>query len=352
MSIKDTVENTHSKWMEGTGPDNDVVISCRIRLARNLDGYPFPHFMSEEQADRIIHAVRLVISDKEVVKELGPLEFIELNELTPTERQILVEKHLVSLQHVEKPQHRAVIIRSDESMSIMINEEDHIRIQCLLPGQQLEETWSLANKTDDLLEKTLNYSFCERRGSLPSCPTNVGTGLRASVMVHLPCLVMSKQVGAMVHTISQLGLAVRGYYGEGTEAYGNLFQVSNQVTMGQTEQEIIESLLTVTKQIVTQERTFREVILEDNRTLLEDRVYRAYGTLKYARMMTSQEALRNISDIRLGVEMGILQKLTYDRVHELIILTRPAFLEKKAGRQLNPEESDQFRAEIIRQTLK
>lgn len=351
MSIKDTVASARSKWMEGTGPESDVVISSRIRLARNISEYAFPHFMSAEQAGQVIHAVRLAVSREEMVKEMGPFEFVDLAELTPIERQILVEKHLVSLQHIENPVNRAVVLAPDESVSIMVNEEDHLRIQCLQPGLQLEETWQLADKLDDLLEQTLNYSFCEKKGYLTSCPTNVGTGIRASVMLHLPGLVMTKQVGKMVHAVSQLGLAVRGYYGEGTEAYGNLFQISNQVTMGQAEEEIIKNLLVVTKQVVTQERSAREVMYKDNRLYLEDKVYRAYGTMRYARMMNSREALQRISDLRLGVELGVFKSLSYDLINELIILTRPAFLVKKAGRDLSEVERDSFRAEIIRRRL-
>lgn len=351
MSMKDTVNNSGSKWMEGTGPDNDIVISSRMRLARNISGYPFPHFMKETEAEQVFHAVELALSDKELVTEVGKLEFTNLAELTDTERMILVEKHLVSPQHIENPQNRAVVITADESVSIMVNEEDHLRIQCLQPGLQLEETWALADKIDDLLEKSLDYSFCERRGYLTSCPTNVGTGLRASVMLHLPCLVMGKQVGKIVHAISQLGLAVRGYYGEGTEAHGNLFQVSNQVTMGQTEEEIVKNLLAVTRQIVAQERATREALLRDNRNFLEDKIHRAFGAMRYARMMTTREALNNISDLRLGVELGILHGLTYGQINELSMLSTPAFLSKSAGYSLNPEERDRFRAETIRTQL-
>ena len=351
MPIKDTISSAHSNWMEGIGPDNDIVISSRIRLARNIGGYPFPHFMQEGDADKVFQSVKLAVSDSGLIKDVGALEFTDLTELTKTERQILVEKHLISPQHIEKPLHRAVVIAPDESVSIMVNEEDHLRIQCLLPGLQLEEAWALAEKLDDLLEKNLDYSFCEKRGYLTSCPTNVGTGLRASVMLHLPCLVMAKQLSKIVNAISQLGLAVRGYYGEGTEAYGSLFQVSNQVTMGQTEEEIVKNLLTVTKQIVSQERATREIVLKDNRALMEDKVYRAYGIMRYARITTSQEALNNISDVRLGVELEILQGLTFGIINELMILTRPAFLVKKAGRSLNPEERDTYRAQIIREKL-
>ncbi len=351
MSIKDTVTSAKSKWAEGTGPDIDVVISSRIRLARNLKDYPFPHFMSAEQAEQILHGVRTAAMQTEAVEKIGMPEFILLSELTTTERQILVEKHLISPHHIENPENRAVVLAADESVSIMINEEDHLRIQCLLPGLQLEEAWNLANETDDILENTLDYSFCEKKGYLTSCPTNVGTGLRASVMLHLPCMVMTKQVGKVVAAIAQLGLAVRGYYGEGTEAYGNIFQVSNQVTMGHTEEEIVKNLFTVTRQLAAQERATREKIYKDNKHVLEDRIFRSFGVMSHSRVMTSQEALKNISNLRLGVELGVLKNLNFAQINELIILTRPAFLIKKAGRDLNAEERDLLRAEIIREKM-
>lgn len=351
MTIKDTVISAKSKWAEGTGPDIDVVISSRIRLARNLKDYPFPHFMSEEQADQILQGVRTAVLQDEAVEKTGRPEFILLSELTATERQILVEKHLISPHHIKDPVNRAVVLVADESVSIMVNEEDHLRIQCLLPGLQLEEAWNLANETDDILENKLDYSFCEKKGYLTSCPTNVGTGLRASVMLHLPCMVMTKQVGKVVAAIAQLGLAVRGYYGEGTEAYGNIFQVSNQVTMGHTEEEIVKNLLTVTRRIAAQERATREKVYKDNQSVLEDRIFRSYGVMSHARVMTSQEALKNISNIRLGVELGVLKNINFAQINELIILTRPAFLIQKAGKDLNAEERDLLRAEIIREKI-
>jgi protein arginine kinase len=345
------LESSFSKWMEGTGPENEVVISSRIRLARNLEGFSFPHFMSEEEAAKVIEAVKKAAEQQAMINKLGSMQYIDFNDLASNERQMLVEKHLVSPQHIETPVNRGVLVTSDESVCIMVNEEDHLRLQCMLPGLQLEETWVLADKIDDILENSLDYSFCEKRGYLTSCPTNVGTGLRASVMLHLPCLVMTKQIGKIVNTISQLGLAVRGYYGEGTEAHGNLFQVSNQVTLGQTEDEIIKNLMAVTKQLVAQEKSTRENILKDSKVLLEDRIYRAFGAMRYARMMAPKEALNNISDIRLGVEMGILKGLNYSRINELIIQITPAFLIKRAGKQLDSGEMNSLRAEIVRDRL-
>lgn len=351
MFIKDTVNNARSKWMEGTGPDNDVVISSRIRLARNLNAIPFPHFMSDENAASVLSAVKDAVSEDKIVAKIGPLEIVDMKELSVTERQILVEKHLISPQHAEDSPNRAVIITQDEAVSIMVNEEDHLRIQCLQPGFQLKETWKLADQIDDLLEEKLDYSFCEKRGYLTACPTNVGTGIRASVMLHLPGIVMAKQINQIIHTISQLGLAVRGYYGEGTEAHGNLFQISNQVTMGQTEEEIVDHLVSVTNQIIAQERSAREIIFQENRQVLEDRIYRSVGAMLYARVMTSQEALKNISDFRLGIELGVIKGLNYERINELVVLTRTAFIIKKAGAQLNARERDVLRADIIREQL-
>lgn len=352
MSSTDNLYRAQSKWMEGTGPCNEVVVSSRIRLARNLSGFPFPHFSSDENAGEVKELVKNAILGNDDFKEIGDFSYVELQNIDEIDREILVEKHLVSPQHIEKPENRAVFVTQDESVSIMVNEEDHLRIQCLLPGLQLEELWNTADRIDDLLEDKLDYSYSEKKGYLTSCPTNVGTGLRASVMLHLPSLVMAKQINQMVILISQLGLAVRGYYGEGTEAHGNLFQISNQVTMGQTEEEIIKNLMTVTNQIVAQEKATREAIFRDKRLFLEDRIFRAIGTMRFARMTSSQEALKNISEMRLGLELGILKGISYEKINELIVLTRPAFMIKKAGCTLNASERDILRADIIREKMK
>lgn len=351
MSIKEIINNAHSTWMEGSGPDADIVISSRIRVARNLANLPFPHIMSQEQAEHIIHATHSAITNKDFVNEVGGLELIRMNELTPVERQILVEKHLISPDLLQNFERKAVVLRDDEVVSIMVNEEDHLRLQCLLPGLQLTEAWNTISTVDDGLEKTLDYAFNERLGYLTACPTNVGTGMRASVMLHLPGLVMVNQIKGVLATISKLGITVRGLYGEGTEASGNLFQVSNQVTLGQAEEDIIANMMSITRQLLTQERAAREAIYKERKEQLEDRVGRAYGLLRHAGIMSSEEAMRLLSDLRLGIDLGILKDLNANLITELLVLIRPAFLVKAANKEMTPLERDVYRAQLLRQKL-
>ncbi|AEF93078.1 ATP:guanido phosphotransferase [Desulfotomaculum nigrificans CO-1-SRB] len=351
MSIKDTVSSSYSKWLDASGPESDIVISSRVRLARNLVDTPFPHLLGHENADKVIYAVQTAIGNEKIKADIGELELSRMTELTPTERQILVEKHLISPDLLEHPEKKAVVLRNDEVVSIMVNEEDHLRIQCLLPGLQLKECWDLANKVDDGLEHILDYAFSEQVGYLTACPTNVGTGLRASVMLHLPAMVMTQQINGVLTTLSKLGLTVRGLYGEGTQASGNLFQVSNQVTLGLTEEEIVDNLIMVTMQLVSQERAARLALYKEQQYQIEDRVWRAFGLLKYARTMTSNDAMGLLSDLRLGVDLGIVPNIPPGLIMELIIMTRPAFLNKLKGKEMNPYQRDIYRAELIRQRL-
>ncbi|ABO48728.1 ATP:guanido phosphotransferase [Desulforamulus reducens MI-1] len=351
MSLKETVSNPYSKWLEATGPENDVIISSRVRLARNLMGYPFPHVLGHENADKVLYAVQSAVAQKSLQEAVGNLELSRMTELSSIERQILVEKHLISPDMLEQPEKRGVVLRDDEVISIMVNEEDHLRIQCLLPGLQLKECWDLANTVDDGLEQIIDYAFAKEQGYLTSCPTNIGTGLRASVMLHLPALVMTRQINAVLTTLSKLGLTVRGLYGEGTQATGNLFQVSNQVTLGLTEEEIIDNLITVALQLVTQERAARRALHKEQLHQIEDKVWRAYGLLKYARTMTSNETMTLLSDMRLGVDLGVITGIPPGIIMELIILSRPAFLSKVKGADLNPYQRDIFRATLIRERL-
>ncbi|MFZ5651282.1 MAG: protein arginine kinase [Bacillota bacterium] len=351
MSIKDTVNNSHSHWMEAGGPESDVVVSSRVRVARNIVNLPFPHLLSEAAAREVVHAVTLAVENGDLHAEIGSLELTDMTELSPVERQILVEKHLISPDLLEDFQKKAVILRGDEVISIMVNEEDHLRLQCLLPGLQVKEAWELINKLDDALEKTLEYAYDESLGYLTACPTNVGTGLRASVMLHLPGLVLVNRIRDVLGSVSKLGLAVRGLYGEGTEASGNLFQVSNQVTLGQTEEDIVNALITVTGQITAGERAAREALMRERREHIEDRVGRAYGLLRHARIMTSEEAVRLLSDLRLGVSLNIIQNIPANLITELMVAIRPAFLVKRSAKELSPLARDVARAGLIREKL-
>jgi len=244
-----------------------------------------------------------------------------------------------------------VVLRSDETVSIMVNEEDHLRIQCLMPGLALEGCWNIASQVDDLFEATLEYAYNEEFGYLVTCPTNVGTGLRASVMLHLPGLVATRMLGEVVSGLSKLGLTVRGLYGEGTKAAGDLFQVSNQVTLGQREEEIISSLTALVRRLVSQEREARRGLYQKQREALEDKIFRSYGLLQYARVLNSEEAMRCLSDLRLGLALKVIKGIPLSLIAELMVLGQPAFLMKVAGKNLAPFERDILRARLIRERL-
>ncbi len=351
MDNDDLFAGTKCKWIEGSGPYADIVITSRVRLARNLEAFPFPQALTEVQQKEVVRAIAQTLDSSAVKNKFGKFRLIVLNELTAIERQILVEKHLISPEHAELKGYRAVALDKEEMISLMINEEDHLRIQVLLPALQIHESWRKANEIDDLLEKNLNFCFSETKGYLTSCPTNVGTGLRASVMLHLPGLVITKQANRILSALSQVGLTVRGLYGEGTEAAGNMFQISNQITLGRTEEEILQNLSSVIKQIVDQERSARELLLKEARSKLEDRVYRAFGALAHARIISSQEAISLLSEVRLGIDLKIIKNIDARILNELLVTIQPAYMQKLEGRKMSPSDRDKKRASIIREKL-
>lgn len=349
MSLRDIFSKTLSEWMKGTGPESDIVIGSRVRLARNISGVPFPAVASDENLREIVQQVEKATTELEDAEQY---EFVRLSEVPVLERHLLIEKHLISPQQAEQVKHKAVVLRDDEAVSIMVNEEDHLRIQALFPGMQPLEAWALCNKVDDSYDSHLSYAFSGDRGYLSACPTNVGTGMRASLMVHLPALAMTNQIPRVLQVVSQFGLAVRGLYGEGTEAQGNIFQFSNQVTLGRTEEEIIHHLSDVTRQIIDQERQAREYVLNRSRDRLEDRVWRSFGTLSHARSMASQEAMQLLSDVRLGIDLELVKGLEGRILQELLVMIRPAHLQRTMGRELSAPERDTYRASLIRERLK
>lgn len=352
MSLEKFIKHALSDWMMGEGPESDIVISSRIRFARNFQNIPFPLIASEEQLEQVIHKIDHVIQESNGKNSLGHIDLLKMNQLKSLEKRVLVEKHLISPHLAEESRLGAVALSDNESVSIMLNEEDHIRIQCLFPGFQLEHAWEKANSIDDWFEVHVEFAFDEKRGYLTSCPTNVGTGLRASVMMHLPALVMSQQMSRMLPAINQIGLVVRGIYGEGSEALGNIFQISNQITLGRSELEIIEDLVNVAKQLIEQERQARKSLMQSSRLRLEDRIYRSYGILSHARTIESKEATQRLSDVRLGIDLGLIQETSANILNELIVLTQPGFLQQYAGETLNAEQRDERRAKIIRERLR
>ncbi|BCJ87369.1 protein arginine kinase [Effusibacillus dendaii] len=349
MSVSEFLHKS-PKWMKEEGPESDIVISTRIRIARNLARYPFPVLLTEGDADAIIELVRKAIGSAELEK-IGKFQLFRSRELSEVERQVFVEKHLISPNLAEDERRSAFALLQDESVSIMVNEEDHLRIQCIFPGLQIHNNWKLASEIDDILESKLDYAFDEKYGYLTSCPTNVGTGLRASVMMHLPGLVLTNQINRILSAISQVGLVVRGLYGEGSDATGNIFQVSNQITLGQSEEEILDNLQGVVKQILQHERAARSLLLRENREQLEDRIWRSFGILSYARKIESKESMQRLSDVKLGIDLGILKNASGGILRELMVMIRPAFLQKLTGKELAPGERDWKRAEIIRKHL-
>jgi protein arginine kinase len=350
MSLEKFLNQAVSSWMSSEGPDSDIVLSSRIRLARNLQNFKFPTIFSSEEGKKVIESVYGSI-DGQSFSTIGNLELLIMDELQPLQKRVLVEKHLISPHLAENSILGACILSENEEVSIMLNEEDHIRIQCLYPGFQLSEALMVANEIDDYIEQHVDFAYDEKIGYLTSCPTNVGTGMRASVMMHLPGLVLTHQMNRIVPAINQLGLVVRGIYGEGSEALGNIFQISNQITLGKSEADIVEDLQSVVAQLVSQERSAREALAKTSNIQLEDKVFRSYGTLSNCRIIETKEAANCLSDVRLGIDMGYIKNISKNILNELMILTQPGFLQQYAGGPLRPDERDIRRASLIRERL-
>ena len=350
MSLGRIMNEAISPWMRGDGPDSDIVLSSRIRLARNLKDYHFPIIQTDEEAKQITNVFKEKFLNQKV-KSFGNFELLKMNELQPIQRRVLVEKHLIS-PNLAGTEFGACLLSESEHISIMLNEEDHVRIQCLFSGLQLSKAWQSANKMDTWIEEAVEYAFDESLGYITSCPTNVGTGLRASVMMHLPALVLTKRMNRIIQAIQQLGLVVRGIYGEGSEALGNIFQVSNQITLGKSEEDIIADLESVVHQLIQQERVARELIMKNSSIELEDKVYRSYGVLANSRLIQSAEAATCLSDMRLGIDLGYIENISRNILTELMVLTQPGILQQYAGGSLSAEERDYRRATLIRERLR
>ncbi len=348
MKLNDLVKQT-GEWLKGEGPNADVVISSRVRLARNVKGYPFFHWAGKKEKENVLSTVKNAIDNSKYMK--GAL-FIKIADLDDIDRHFLVERHLMSKEHSIRDSSRALAVDAKEIVSIMINEEDHIRAQVIQCGFNLMETWHVLNSLDSELEGKLEYSYSNKWGYLTACPTNIGTGLRASVMLHLPALVITNQIGKVLQAITKLGVIARGLYGEGTEASGNFFQISNQVTLGHSEEDIVDNIEKLINQVIGRERSAREYMLSHSKAAIHDRIWRAHGTLKSARIITSDETIRLFSLIRLGVDIEMIKDINRKTLNELFILTRPAHLQKIEGKELSSAERDTKRADLIRTKLK
>jgi len=348
MKIEALLANP-GEWLSSGGDHHPIVISSRVRLARNLAKMPFPGRANKSERIRILEEIK---PEVEVLPEMSNSFSQQLNELSATEKQVLVERHLISREHAAKGMGSAVVINSAQTLSIMVNEEDHLRMQAITCGFDLPQTFQLIDRIDTMLESQLDFAFDEELGYLTACPTNVGTGMRASAMVHLPGLVLSEQINQVVNSVNKIGLAVRGLYGEGTEAMGNLFQVSNQTTLGEKEDQIIDRLNKVIETLIQRENQARTNLLDTRRTMLMDQVGRAYGILNYSYSISSKEALNLLSVLRLGIDLGFFPEQGRTIINKLLLDTQPAHLQHVSQQKLAADERDHLRADTVREQLK
>ncbi|HEX8295192.1 MAG TPA: protein arginine kinase [Chthoniobacteraceae bacterium] len=347
MPIHNILTNT-GEWLRGDGPHHQIVISSRVRLARNLQKFAFPGWAKKTERLQILETIKPRVEE---LPEMADAHSVYSQDLSALEKQVLVERHLISREHAAKGVGSAVVMNKKQTLSIMINEEDHLRLQALRSGLQVKAVFKMIDKVDSALEERLDYAFHSKLGYLTACPTNVGTGMRASAMLHLPALVMSEQINQVIQAVNKIGLAVRGLYGEGTEALGNLFQVSNQTTLGEKEEEIIARLHKVIEQIIEHEQNARANLLQKQTTKLLDQVGRSYGLLRYAHSMNSKEALNLLSFMKLAVCLGFFDETCRQPIDELFMETQPAHLQKGTQQKLAAEERDALRADIIRAKL-
>ncbi len=334
-------------WYIDNGPESDVIISSRIRLARNLVEYPFPHRMDTGQAAKAADEIVTAFLGDDPERHRAFLT-IDLDTLGDIDRLALVEKHLVSEDLARPGKNHRVIISRDESLSIMIHEEDHIRIQAMHAGLDLNGCYALASDASRLFEEKLGVAYNETYGFLTSCPTNTGTGMRASAMAHLPGLVMTGKIRTIVDSLSKMSFAVRGYYGEGSKSQGNIFQISNQLTLGLSEEDLITDLKRILGQVIEQERKARQSLVQTRRLFVEDKIMRSFGLLQQARLVSAEEALGLISDLRLGLSLGLVQGFADADINRLVASLGPASIQKSHGQLMNPEERDAARAKAIR----
>ena len=343
-----TLIKNPADWMRGAGAHSDVVMTSRVRLARNLRGFPFPGWSQEKQRMEMLEMARPLV---EALPEMKDGYSEDYGSLSKIRKQVLVERHIISREHAARSSGCAVVVDRKQNVSIMINEEDHFRMQGIRPGLALRSAFDLVDKVDSELESQMPYAFDSRLGYLTACPTNLGTGMRASVMMHLPALVLTDQVSQVMKAVNKIGLAVRGLYGEGTEALGNLFQISNQHTLGEKESEIILQIEKVIESVVRSEQNARLKLKEDHATMLHDQVGRAYAILRHAHILNSKEALNLLSMVRLGADLDLIPDCDRSILDMLLLEIQPAHLQLRAQRELTPEERDEMRAEITRRRL-
>lgn len=347
MDLNELVR-TSGEWLRGSGPESDIVISSRIRLARNLAEFPF--ISRASQADRT--EIENTLRDRMLeVQESGELEYVNVNELKVIDRQFLVERQLISREHAESEGARGVAIARNEQVSLMVNEEDHLRIQVMHSGLDLEAAWSKIDRIDSLLAETVNFAYHPKLGFLTACPTNVGTGLRVSVMLHLPALVITRQIDKVFRSLQKISLAVRGLYGEGSQAMGDFYQISNQITLGKKEIDLVKQVGDIVPKLIEYERKARDFLVKESHENLHDKVSRAYGILRTAQTISSEETMHLLSSVRMGVNLGLIDDLQIPLLNELFIHTQPAHLQKLRGVELDTADRNKERARYLRRHL-
>lgn len=338
------------KWYEQNVPDNDVVISSRVRLARNLESYPFSTKLQEEEAIKLVNQVKAIapfLSEQDNRKYYA----CNISSLSDIDKSAMVERHIVSPLLAAKEQTTGLILSEDETISVMINEEDHVRIQAIVGGMNLELAYELADKVDDIAYDKLHFAYDEKYGYLTECPTNAGTGMRASCMVFLPALSSARLIQKLIEEVGKYGMTIRGIYGEGSKSLGHMYQISNQKTLGNSEREILENLKRIVSQVVKQERKRREYMLSLNSDELQDQVYRTYGILKYARQITSDDAMTFLSQLKFGADCGLIKFDREFNIHKLMMGVQPGSLQWTLGKTVGSATRDQARAEYIREEL-
>ncbi len=347
MKLNDLISRT-GEWLKGSGPASNIVMSTRVRLARNLSKVPFPNRASRKELQQVLGAVQKAIEGVDYFKDAT---LFRMNELDDIDKEFLVERHLMSHEHASDIEGKAVVVSAEEVLSVMVNEEDHLRLQVMHSGLNLFEAWKIIGTIDDKMSGFLDFAYSPAWGYLTACPTNTGTAMRGSVMLHLPALVMTKQINKIMTAISKLNFASRGFYGEGTQALGNFYQISNQVSLGHSEEDILENINGLIRQIIEQEEQARQALVIQNKPLLEDKIFRSLGILQSARIMSSQETVELLSMVRLGVDLGILNDFSLQTINELLIMIQPAHLQKIESSRLSPAARDIKRANLIRKKL-
>ncbi len=349
MSMFRTPPPRCSAWLAEPAPQADVVISSRVRLARNLAGYPFLSRASAPQRRELMRTCRAKIAES----ELGPTtRWIDLTDAQALDKQLYVERHLISRQHSQGSSARALVLNEDESIAIMVNEEDHLRLQVLRPGLQLEDAYQHANRIDDGLESRMDFAFNPKLGYLTACPTNVGTGIRVSVMLHLPALKLTGEIEKLRRACKDMHLAVRGFFGEGTEPVGDLYQVSNQTTLGRSERQILADFQdAVIPQMIEYERRARSALADQRPAVLDDRVFRAWAILREARLLSSEEAMTLLSTLRMGVSLKRIDGVKLQTINELMLLTQPGHIQMMANQPVEGPQRRELRAQFVRERL-